>query len=301
MRQITIEGHGLAHAGLFYWGEDMRLSPVGLDFIKRFETWVPWVYDDKVPAQRRGNSLVYREWHPGDPVIGTLTIGYGHTDAAKFDLGFKLRDVPPGFRLSEAQAAGILDVDLDECEQDVHRAVKVPLTQGQFDALVSFCFNCGPGNLRNLTARLNRGDYDACRKAFDLYVYSGGERTRGLQRRRDGEQELWDSRTPTAPEEPVDHPEAVDVVTAPPASMAQSSEGNAAVATGVGGGTTTAVLVSTAVKNAAGAKTITWTGFLVALAEQPEFWLALGTALLLVGGPAYIWFRRASELKLGVR
>lgn len=279
----------------------MRISQAGLDFIKGFESFVPYVYDDLVPAQRIGGRLVYREWRPGDPVRGTLTIGYGHTDAAAFNLGFALRNVPSGFRLTEEHACQILDVDLDECEEHVRAQVQVPITQGMFDALVSFTFNLGPGNLNNLTARLNRGDYDACRKAFDLYVYADKKRLPGLQRRRDGEQDLWDSRAPTVPDDPVDHPAEVDEVKAPPGSMAQSSEGNTALTVGVGGATTTAVVISTAVKNAGGSASLTFGGFLIALMSQPEFWLGLGSAVLLIGGPAYLWLRRAADLNGGVR
>jgi len=282
-----------------------RISRPGLGFVKGFESFVAYVYDDLVPAQKIGNQLVYREWKPGDPIIGTLTIGYGHTDDAKFELGFSLRDVPPGFRLTEEQAAYILDVDLDESEQAVNTLVKVPIEQGMFDAITSLTFNFGIGNLKKSTllACLNRGDYRGARNAFDFYVKSKGITLRGLQRRRDGEQVLWDSEIPEPPVEPIDHPAEVDLdqPTPPPASMAQSSEGNTAVAIGTGGVTTTSVLVSTAVKNAAGAKAFTVGGFLIALAEQPEFWVALVSAVLFIGGPAYMWLRRASHLNAGVR
>ena len=274
-----------------------RISQAGLDFIKGFESFVPYVYDDLVPAQKIGGRLVYREWNPGDAIRGTLTIGYGHTDAAKYEIGCKLSELPAGFRITEAQARLILDHDLDECEDAVNRGVRVSITQGMFDALVSFAFNCGTGNLKNLLARLNRSDYAGTRAAFDLYVKSKGVVLRGLQRRRDGEQELWDANIPRAPDEPVDHPADVDAgPPPPPENMAQSSEGNTAIVTGLGGGTTSAILVSTAVKNAAGAKAFSLTGFLIALAEQPEFWLALGSAVVLVGGPAYMWLQRRKRL-----
>lgn len=178
----------------------MRLSPKGLDFIKSFEGFVPYVYDDK----RAPVGGKYREWNGGS-VVGTLTIGYGHTNAAKHPL--KIRQ---GLQISEAEAREILDVDLDECEDYVNKAVRVPMTQGQFDALVSFTFNCGAGNAKNIIARLNRGDHRGARAAFDLYVRSKGTIMRGLQRRRDGEQALWDSNAPTLPDDLVDHPEQVD-------------------------------------------------------------------------------------------
>lgn len=184
----------------------MKLSPQGLDFIKGFESFVPYVYDDLVPAKKG----VYREWKKGDPIKGTLTCGWGHTDAARYKLPFKLKDVPDGFRITREQGDKILAVDLEECEEDVARLVKKPLTQGQWDACCSFCFNCGAGNFEKIAKRINAGNYAGARAAFDLYVKSKGKVLKGLQRRRDGEQALWDANIPTVPTEVVDHPAEVD-------------------------------------------------------------------------------------------
>lgn len=186
----------------------MKTSKQGIDFIKGFESFVPYVYDDLIPA-RKGT---YRRWEPGDGVRGTLTCLYGHTDSARHPL--KMKDAV-GKVYTEQFGCEVLAVDLSECEEAVERLVKVPLTQGQFDALVSLTFNMGEGNLRksSLLSKLNRGDYKGARAAFDLYVKSKGQTLRGLQRRRDGEQVLWDSDIPVVPAEPVDHPAEVD---APP-------------------------------------------------------------------------------------
>lgn len=182
-----------------------RISQAGLDFIKGFESFVPYVYDDLIPAKKG----TYRRWEPGDGVRGTLTCLYGHTDSARHPL--KMKDAV-GKVYTEQFGCEVLAVDLSECEEAVERLVKVPLTQGQFDALVSLTFNMGEGNLRksSLLARLNKGDYRGARAAFDLYVKSKGITLRGLQRRRDGEQALWDANIPTVPTEVVDHPAEVD-------------------------------------------------------------------------------------------
>lgn len=179
----------------------MKISRAGLDFIKSFESFVPYVYDDLVPPVKGK----YREWK-GEKVIGTLTIGYGHTDSAKHPLKIRL-----GLRITEEEACEILDVDLDDCERAVNDAVKVPISQGQFDALVSFAFNCGAGAMRNIARRMNAGKPDEARAAFDLYNKSKGRVLRGLQRRRDGEQALWDEADP-APVDVADtfHPAEVD-------------------------------------------------------------------------------------------
>ena len=179
----------------------MKTSKAGVDFIKGFESFVPYVYDDLVPPVRGK----YKEWD-GGTVEGTLTIGYGHTDAAKHPLKIK-----QGLRIDEAEAAEILAVDLADCEACVAKALKKPVTQGQFDACSSFTFNCGPGNLENIARRINRGDYDGARAAFDLYVKSKGIKLIGLQRRRDGEQALWDMVPPAKiSAEDTFHPAEVD-------------------------------------------------------------------------------------------
>lgn len=181
----------------------MKLSPQGLDFIKGFESFVPYVYDDLRPAVK-GKYPMYK---PGDKVIGTLTVLYGHTDAARHPL--KIKDCI-GKTFSEEFGCEVLAEDLAECEEDVLRLVDKPLTQGMFDACVSFAFNCGAGNFANIAKRINAGNYAGARAAFDLYVKSKGKVLRGLQRRRDGEQALWDSNIPTVPTEVVDHPAEVD-------------------------------------------------------------------------------------------
>jgi len=195
----------------------MKISRQGIDFIKSFESFVPYVYDDK----RSPIKGKYRKYKPGHEVVGTLTVLYGHTDSAKHPL--RIKDCI-GKDFAEEFGCEVLDVDLDECEQDVNERVKVPLEQGQFDALTSFTFNCGAGNLQKLISPLNRGDYATTRAKFDLYVKSKGEYMRGLQRRRDGEQAMWDDVDVALPTEPVHHPAEVDPTpTVTPATLPQVS------------------------------------------------------------------------------
>lgn len=182
-------------------GVQQAVSSKGRAFIEGFESLVLYPYDDLLPPV----GGVYREWK-GEPLRGTATIGYGHTDAAKYPLR-----VTPGLRITQQKGDEILDVDLDECETAVNQLAKVELTQGEFDALTSFSFNCGVGALQHLIAHgLNDGNYDATRSALDLYVYSGGQRLLGLQRRRDGEQGLWDDFAVAIPTEIIHHTANVD-------------------------------------------------------------------------------------------
>ena len=73
------------------------------------------------------------------------------------------------------------------------RHVKVPLTQGQFDVLVSFAFNFGEAKLASSTLLklLNAGDYDGARKQINRWVYSNGKKLDGLIRRRARETEMF--------------------------------------------------------------------------------------------------------------
>ena len=99
----------------------MKLSMEGLQLIKQQEGFRSRTYLD---------------------VAGFPTIGYGH------------RLIHPGSfpdGIDEAQASEILAADVRDAEQAVERLVKVPLTQGQFDALVDFCFNLGSGRLASST------------------------------------------------------------------------------------------------------------------------------------------------------
>lgn len=200
-----------------------RISQRGVEFIAGWESYVGYVYDD-LAGLVNGR---YPEWD-GRPVRGTLTIGFGHTDAAKHPL-----KCVRGERVSKPEAYQILDIDLDECEAWVNRLVKVPLTQSQFDALVSLTFNMGAGNLKKsaLLSKLNRGDYAGARAAFGLYTRSKGKVLRGLQRRRDAEQKLWDDDGPPIPEHVEVTPKQVEpAVEAKP--MSKSVIGNSQIATG---------------------------------------------------------------------
>ncbi len=109
---------------------------------------------------------------------GVPTIGYGHT-----------KDVKMGDRISKYWAKELLKDDIREVEQQVQE-LNVAQTQGQFDALVSFTFNLGIGRLKNSTLlKVIRegGSMSAIKKEFKRWVYAGGKRLRGLERRREWE------------------------------------------------------------------------------------------------------------------
>ena len=128
-------------------------SAHALQGTKQWEEYVAYPYDDKVPPRRVNGKRAYVEW-TGGPVRGTITIGYGHTDAAGPAAPGKPKIVP-GMYLTEPEAAELLARDMAPCGRAVDEDVKVPLTQGQYDCLDDFTFNCGRGNLRHLLQQLD--------------------------------------------------------------------------------------------------------------------------------------------------
>ena len=113
---------------------------------------------------------------------GVWTIGYGHTAGVK-----------SGDTITQVQADDYLRNDLEKYEKAVMNYDGIyHFNQNQFDALVSFTYNCGVGNLKNLTQSGKRTIAQISTK-LPLYNKAGGVVLRGLQRRRAAEKELFDS------------------------------------------------------------------------------------------------------------
>lgn len=160
----------------------MKISKNGIEFIERWEGCILQSYDD------RTDRIV----GPDDPVAGVLTIGVGHTDAAGPP------KVTKGMTITKEEAEEILDRDLDKVEEEVNNLVKVPLTQNQFDTLVSFHFNTGALGRASALKSLNAGDYEDAAKRLTLYIKDDGRVVQGLVNRRAAEMKLF--LTPDAPE-----------------------------------------------------------------------------------------------------
>ena len=140
----------------------MKISAAGIELIKEFEGCRLTSY--VCPA-------------------GVLTIGYGSTGP----------HVKEGLTITPKEATDLLAKDLTRFEDAVNGLVKVPMTQGQFDALVSFAFNCGIGALQESTLLrlLNKEDYVAAAAQFDRWVMGPNGPLPGLVRRRDAEEALF--------------------------------------------------------------------------------------------------------------
>jgi lysozyme len=106
--------------------------------------------------------------------------------------GFPLR--PEDNRVwTKDEVDAILKADLARFEKGVATYCPVPLTQGMFDALVSFSFNVGLGTLQRSTLRskLNRGDKTGAAEELLKYCMAGGKILKGLQNRRIDERAMF--------------------------------------------------------------------------------------------------------------
>ena len=140
----------------------MKISPAGMALILQFEGFSPTAY--RCPA-------------------GWWTIGYGHV--------LRLGEAP--MVLDEAAAQALLTEDVSRVEKAMLRLIRTPLTQPQWDALVSFTYNLGAGALQRSRLRqlVNRGEHPAVPAELMRWVWGGGRILPGLIRRRAAEAALY--------------------------------------------------------------------------------------------------------------
>lgn len=150
----------------------MKCSEVGLNLIKSFEGLRLTSYAD---------------------AGGTLTIGYGHT-----------RNVRRNQKISIEQADVFLREDVVSAENAVNKWVNTyRFSQSEFDALVSFAFNLGGGNVNKLVANGKRSRKEIA-EAMPRYCHSGGKKLAGLAKRREAEKALFLSDNIIAHAEPTE-------------------------------------------------------------------------------------------------
>ena len=140
---------------------NMKIGTQGLELIKHFEGL---------------------ELNAYQCAAGVWTIGYGHTKGVK-----------SGMSISEARANEMLEEELVEYENYVNDMVSVSLSQCQFDAMVSWVYNLGGGNLKasTLLKVLNAGDYDGVPAQMMRWNKAGGKVLEGLTRRRQAEADMF--------------------------------------------------------------------------------------------------------------
>lgn len=144
----------------------MKTSAAGLDIIKRFESCQLQAY--LCPA-------------------GFWTIGWGNIRYANGER------VQKGDVITQEQADADLAYDVGDTERVISRNVIKPLSQNQFDALVSFVYNIGAPNFvgSTLIRLLNQGNYAWAAEQFDRWTYAKKVKLEGLVRRRAAERALF--------------------------------------------------------------------------------------------------------------
>ena len=142
----------------------MKISQEGLSLIKKFEGCELEAY--KCAA-------------------GVWTIGYGSTKGVK-----------EGDTLTKEETDNLLLHEMDEYEGYVLESVEMPLSQHQFDAIVSWTFNLGPSNLKASTMLkvLNKGNYEDVPAQIKRWNKAGGKVLEGLIRRREAEALLFEGK-----------------------------------------------------------------------------------------------------------
>lgn len=172
----------------------MKASNLCRQFIKSFEKLALVAYPD--PASPLGQACVgmrlklsdyHRVLNWGALSGRPWTIGYGHT-----------KDVNHGMACDEAQADAWFDEELQQFEAAITGMVTVPLSQQQFDALVSFVYNLGSGALKasSLLRFLNNRQYQTAATQFNLWnkAMVNGVLTPldGLTKRRKAERQIYE-------------------------------------------------------------------------------------------------------------
>lgn len=149
----------------------MQISDAGLQLIKTDEGFKPRLYN--CPAN-------------------DATVGYGHLVHHGPICG-AASEAPFAGGISEAAATALLLQDVAYAEHAVEHLVTVPLSQGKYDALVSFTYNLGSGKLQTSTLlrKLNAGDYAGAAAQFGVWVFGGGVKLPGLVTRREAEEALF--------------------------------------------------------------------------------------------------------------
>ena len=147
------------------------LSQAGIEFIKSFEGFRGTLYND--PA-------------------GHCTIGYG-TLVHQGNCDGRASEEPYLNGISRERATELLMERINVFQRAVNDLVKVELEPHQYDALVSFTYNVGPGNFQRSTLlrKLNEGDYAAVPDELAKWVKAGGQTLPGLVRRRNAEANLF--------------------------------------------------------------------------------------------------------------
>lgn len=150
--------------------KNLNISDKGVKFIASYEGYEPNLYND---------------------AANHCTIGYGHLLHFGPCNELDKKSYPNG--VNKSQSLALLKKDAQTAVKGVRRSVKVDLNQGEFDALVSWTFNLGEGNLKSSTMlkKLNKGEYAEIPKEMNRWTKAGGKKLKGLVKRRKAEGDMF--------------------------------------------------------------------------------------------------------------
>lgn len=179
-----------------------KVSDEGIELLVEFEGEILKVYKDP---------------------IGLPTLGVGHLVTKD-----EKKDWPVGKKITKAQSRAFLRQDLARFESAVNNTVTVPITQNQFDALVSLAFNIGESAFKrsSVLRNLNNRKFQAAADSFLAWNKAGGKTLHGLTRRRNTERSVFLTPDPkasaatqpqTSTEEPAGNPTAAGFTASPQA------------------------------------------------------------------------------------
>jgi len=155
----------------------MKTSALGLELIKKNESVKREMYHDQVglPTIGVGHLLTKSELSSGKIQLGGIPIRWGNG-------------------ITDAEIAAILTRDVERAERTIDAYVRVPVTQFEFDALVSFTFNVGEEALirSTLLADLNNDKFSAVPEQMRRWIYSKGQVIPALVKRRESEIAMWE-------------------------------------------------------------------------------------------------------------
>lgn len=183
----------------------MRLSAAGEDFIHREEALRLFAYPDPASALARATPNFAHQWgfRPAAEIMKKLPADIANLSGKPWSCGYgETADVTPDTYWTEQEANRRFRISIQKYESAVYNACTVKPTQGQFDAMVSLCYNIGiRGFLGSSVLKAhNRGDWASASRAFNLWNKANGKVMNGLVRRRAAEANMYIQASKTQPE-----------------------------------------------------------------------------------------------------
>ena len=149
--------------------DHLKLSQAGANLIQHFEGCL----------QKKGEHFV-----PYRCPAGVWTVGWGTTRSGG-------KPIDPSIKWTASQCNAAFLADMGTYERDVRKCLKVPVSQNEWDALVSFHYNTGALPQSTLLKKLNSGDRKGAAAEFHRWNKGGGKVLAGLTRRRASESLLF--------------------------------------------------------------------------------------------------------------